>query len=322
MISILHHAGGMTLVGHGQDGPEWHGPCPSCGGSDRFHVWPQHRSGKERYWCRGCGVKGDGIDFVRMLNPKLSFISAQAAMGVTSSGAKSNSAKQGKTEQKTDPNAHKHAKSAALARAMFDACDECLSHGYLTEKCVRPCQGIRSLSDKAIEIFGKEKWESRLYRQGRGIKIGPNTAELIFETGDLVVPIRQADDGGISTLQFINRAGRKALLPGGRKQGGFFTVPSRGGMAAPNPLCIAEGLATALSINEATGYMTIMAIDSGNLLSVARTMREYQPEREIIICADNDTDTPGNPGVTKAREAAGAIRARLYIPPSNQRRAV
>lgn len=44
-------------------GGEWQGPCPSCRGKDRFHVWPnQDDSG--RYWCRGCRKAGDVIQFL------------------------------------------------------------------------------------------------------------------------------------------------------------------------------------------------------------------------------------------------------------------
>lgn len=37
--------------------------------------------------------------------------------------------------------------------------------------------------------------------------------------------------------------------------------------------------------------------------------------RTIILCADNDRFTPGNPGVTKAREAALAVGGKILIPP-------
>jgi len=48
------------------DSPEWHGPCPWCGGRDRFAVWPVHPKGKGgRYLCRRCDRRGDGIDFLR-----------------------------------------------------------------------------------------------------------------------------------------------------------------------------------------------------------------------------------------------------------------
>lgn len=46
------------------NGGEYHGPCPACGGRDRFHVWPEQRDGGT-YWCRGCGKAGDLIQFRR-----------------------------------------------------------------------------------------------------------------------------------------------------------------------------------------------------------------------------------------------------------------
>lgn len=45
-------------------GGEWHGPCPACGGTDRFHVWPHQNEGKGGYWCRACGKAGDNIQFL------------------------------------------------------------------------------------------------------------------------------------------------------------------------------------------------------------------------------------------------------------------
>lgn len=46
-------------------GGEWHGPCPDCGGQDRFHVWPNENDGAGAYWCRACGKTGDNIQFLR-----------------------------------------------------------------------------------------------------------------------------------------------------------------------------------------------------------------------------------------------------------------
>lgn len=40
------------------------GPCPGCGGTDRFLVWPERPRGGA-YLCRQCGVAGDGIQFLR-----------------------------------------------------------------------------------------------------------------------------------------------------------------------------------------------------------------------------------------------------------------
>ncbi|MEN6318652.1 MAG: primase-helicase zinc-binding domain-containing protein [Syntrophaceae bacterium] len=44
-------------------GGEYAGPCPDCGGNDRFRVWSEQKGG--RYWCRQCGKSGDAIQYLK-----------------------------------------------------------------------------------------------------------------------------------------------------------------------------------------------------------------------------------------------------------------
>lgn len=44
-------------------GGEWAGPCPFCGGHDRFLVWP-FRGEYGGWWCRQCGRGGDRIAYL------------------------------------------------------------------------------------------------------------------------------------------------------------------------------------------------------------------------------------------------------------------
>jgi putative DNA primase/helicase len=80
------------------------------------------------------------------------------------------------------------------------------------------------------------------------------------------------------------------------------------------PLLIAEGYATACSLHEATGFPVAAAMNAGNLLNVAKAWRAKYPRMRIVICADDDTETAGNPGMTKATEAARAVGALLAVP--------
>lgn len=59
-------------------GGEFSGPCPFCGGRDRFRVWPN--AAKPNWWCRQCDRKGDAIDYVRQRDG-LTFREACAALG-------------------------------------------------------------------------------------------------------------------------------------------------------------------------------------------------------------------------------------------------
>jgi DNA primase len=56
----LKHAAGTS-------GGEWQGPCPLCGGKDRFSAWPDHPSGATggKFHCRVCDKSGDAIQFIR-----------------------------------------------------------------------------------------------------------------------------------------------------------------------------------------------------------------------------------------------------------------
>lgn len=67
-------------------GGEYAGPCPLCGGTDRFIVWPHHPSGRGRFWCRNSSCPahkgGDVVDFVRLV-ASLDFRSALEFLGIT-----------------------------------------------------------------------------------------------------------------------------------------------------------------------------------------------------------------------------------------------
>lgn len=64
-------------------GGEYAGPCPFCGGNDRFLIWPEHKGG--RYWCRGCEKTGDAIQYLRDTK-SLSFADACQALGISKNG--------------------------------------------------------------------------------------------------------------------------------------------------------------------------------------------------------------------------------------------
>jgi putative DNA primase/helicase len=130
---------------------------------------------------------------------------------------------------------------------------------------------------------------------------------LRVHDGALVVPMR--DGAELHSLQFIAADGGKRFLAGGRVSGCYFAIGMPDGM-----LCIAEGYTTAASIHEATGYAVAVAFHAGNLLPVARALLARFPTLRLIVCADDDATTEGNPGLTKAREAAQAVGGFLAAP--------
>lgn len=127
----------------------------------------------------------------------------------------------------------------------------------------------------------------------------------------LVIPARDAH-GQLHTLQFIGRDGDKRFLSGGRIQACYCAIGR-----PVDTLLLAEGLATAATLYESTGHATACAFNAGNLVPVARALRAKFPGLRIIVCADDD-QTPGNPGLTKAWEAARAVRGWVAVPTFNE----
>lgn len=138
-------------------------------------------------------------------------------------------------------------------------------------------------------------------------QIQPHGVRLL--RGDLVVPLRDAD-GKLWSLQFITPSGDKRFLGGGRTRGCYFAI----GGAPADTLLIAEGFATAATLHEATGWPVAVAFNAGNLRPVAEALRGKFVGVRIVIAGDNDTATPGNPGVLRATEAARAVSGRVVYP--------
>lgn len=125
----------------------------------------------------------------------------------------------------------------------------------------------------------------------------------------LVVPLYH--DAGLVNFQTIAPSGEKRFRPGGRKKGCYFPI---GGLRFGDPLLICEGVATGITLHMATGYPVACAMDCSNLLPVAKSLRARHPGIAIIVCADNDHRTAGNPGITAGKAAASAVGGRCIWP--------
>ncbi len=133
----------------------------------------------------------------------------------------------------------------------------------------------------------------------------------ISSTGDLVIPARNAE-GELRTLQFISPDGEKRFLSGGQKSGSFLLIGKD--RSETNHLLLAEGYATAATINQAMRMPVAVCFDAGNIEAVAKALHEKYPDKEIVICADNDAAKNNNVGVEKAKAAAAAVGGKVIIP--------
>jgi len=124
----------------------------------------------------------------------------------------------------------------------------------------------------------------------------------------LLIPARDVN-GELHTLQFITADGTKRYLTGGRIAGCYFAIGKPRDM-----LLLAEGLATGSTLHQATGAAVAVCFSCGNLLPVAKALRGKFPRMRLEVCADNDSHTAGNRGVTHARAAAKAVGGFLAVP--------
>lgn len=159
----------------------------------------------------------------------------------------------------------------------------------------------------------------------------------------LVLPIQNVS-GSLMNIQTIAPDGEKRFHPGAPKAGGFFVIPGQSpGMyektgqspdsthdfgsaepghspgpykktgQSPGPyepfegedreVFLCEGFATGATVHEATGRTVVVAWDCGNLPKVAELLRSRYPGR-LVLAADNDHRTSGNPGLAAAFELA------------------
>jgi len=125
----------------------------------------------------------------------------------------------------------------------------------------------------------------------------------------LMIPLMDTA-GAINGIQFISADGSKKFKTGTNKAGHFYKI----GKPKDETVLICEGYATGASSHQATGHCVVIAYDAGNLKAVAEAIRSKYPGYTIILAADDDQATEGNPGLTKATEAAKAVCGKLAVP--------
>ncbi len=193
----------------------------------------------------------------------------------------------------------RHAKAAELAGRVWMHLPEKLpaDNPYLTRKRVAtPCAMLRgSTADELTELLG----------------YAPKAGDVPLRGRVLVAPVVRPD-GTLSTLELIDGDGKKTALARGRKAGCYWPAPKLPEDDGAELLVIGEGVATVLSAVQACGCLGVAALMSGNLLAVAKAMRERYPTRPMVVLADLVKAT----GLldSHAVEAARAVGARLAVP--------
>jgi len=165
-------------------------------------------------------------------------------------------------QQRRTEKAAREQRAQDTANALWKRARRCTTHPYLERKGIQ-AHGARILS--ATDAYGT----------ARNLPSGL--------TGDLLLIPLWGTDKTLHNLQLMTASGDKRFLPGGRKRGCYFAIGTPAGT-----LCIAEGFATAASIHQSTGHAVAVAFDAGNLIEVARALRDKFPHLILVVCADDD----------------------------------
>lgn len=190
-------------------------------------------------------------------------------------------------------------------------------------RSIEAAQKLQRTEQEAVRFDAKQKAQRALnealpadqhpYLTRKDI---PALGEIrITNDGLLLLPLRDFN-GALHSLQLIAPDKRfpggrdKSFLLGGRTQGCFYTVEDR----KDAPFVIAEGYATGVSIHIATGWNVLCAMSAQNLEPVAKAFRTKFSSETLVIAADNDRFTDGNPGHALAQAAAKAARAQVALP--------
>jgi putative DNA primase/helicase len=180
----------------------------------------------------------------------------------------------------------------------------------------KKCNEVRALEQSEAAKKCKEIWDAlegasdnHPYLQSKGVKAYGIKLHLPYN--DLIIPVFSC--GEISSLQRIDVSGKKRFATNGKMSGGYHLIGSLGPL-----VLICEGYATGASLHEATGIPTVVAFNAGNLPTVSKELKKEHPDADFIICADNDKWTSGNPGRTKAKEAANIVSGLVAYPKFKQ----
>jgi putative DNA primase/helicase len=136
--------------------------------------------------------------------------------------------------------------------------------------------------------------------------------------GSIVVPLLRYDmprEHALRAVQRIWPDGAKRFTKGFQKPGVGLRL---GHVAVGEPILVCEGYATGLTLRMAVERRlpVFVALDAGNLQPACELLRTLYPHAPLLICADDDWRTAGNPGRDKAHKCSRTVDACLYTWPT------
>lgn len=181
----------------------------------------------------------------------------------------------------------------------------------------------KALEERAKETAeakarAQERWDNAKpanpkhpYLVAKGITSPAVIGALRQDGNQLLVPMRQNKE--IAMLQAIGLNGFKSFDKGGELVGSAFLVGDPNTVSRDRGILVAEGMATAASLHQATGQPVLAAFTAYNIKNVAESLKDKMPEIPVTFCADNDTNGVGLSYAEQAVEIIGN-RAQAIMP--------
>lgn len=276
-----------------------HGPCPFCGGTDRFRFDDKYECGD--WICNVCTEskshdgfeliqKVTGMPFREVLEGVASAVGMQVETQITEQQRKE-WAIQAKIRHKeaAERERKKQEQVARQAQGLYRNPYPGESSPYLERKQVPALSGakIDYHGNVLIPAFDAEGYQWNM--------------QTIY-----------ADGGKFFTADKEDPTGNKK---GGRTGGCFFLIGTV--ELTDQVICIAEGYATGASIHLATNLPVFIAFVANNLDKVGIEIRKMYPSAKLVYCADDDSakDSTGLKYAEKAVAVTGGI---VVLPKFNQ----
>jgi len=281
--------------------PRQHAPCPACGGKDRFRF---DDKGRGSFFCNQCGA-GDGLDLIQKVNQCGTTEAARLAADVLGIDYRVT-----ETDQK----------AASQRRQQLDE----QRHQHEQQRQQKEAAEAEQRRESFVSHYQRLSAQTTSGESEYLIARGLNGFTLpCLPDGAILLPLVD-ESGGVVAAQTITQQGEKKVLYGSAKRGAWHIVNQP---QEVKEIIIGEGLATTLTAHLIRPYaLAVVALDAGNLPTVAETMRRLYPNAAIIISGDNDWHEPGelddngkpkvNGGKIFADKAAEAVNGAVSLPPT------
>lgn len=258
-----------------------HGPCPVCGGKDRFRF--DDKDGRGTWFCSQCDPQsGGGLLLLSRFLGKPTIEVANELLGNTPERSRAPVYRSFVSDDQIRKANHEQARKGAEALL---ASSELRQHPYM--------------SDRGLDGQWLVNGEPIMGRDRSVIQPG----ELL-----LVAAYKAEGDGSmLVNVQKIKANKEKRPIYGGDMAAVYHKLDGHQKLIA-----IAEGYATGVTVNQVTGATTYVAFQTGNLASVSAWVASQHPGVPVVFFADNDEH---GAGLRYAKDAAAPLGATVALPP-------